>query len=128
MRNITFRHNTIVNAVSYSIYIEGEEATGDQSHDNFIIENNIFYGAGKKISFVQGAGITWRNNCWGETPTPAARGPDDIIGDPALVNASGPIQPGAGDPNNYKLTANSPCIDVARQSPVSVDYFGGERV
>lgn len=127
MQNITFRHNTIVNVTSHSIYVEGEEAIGDQSHTNFVIENNIFYGSVKSIAFVQGTGVVWRNNCWGELPVESARGPGDIVGDPELVNAGGDVQPGAGDPDSYKLTAGSPCIDVAHHAPVAVDYFGGQR-
>lgn len=123
MTNVTIRHNTIVNSFKHAVRIQRSEAI----HKNFIVENNVFFGSGEAIAHVLGSGVTWRNNCWGVAPPPAARGAGDIVGDPKLVNPNASIRPGAGDPNNYKLTANSPCIDMARPSSVSTDYFGGKR-
>jgi PKD repeat protein len=68
-------------------------------------------------------GFTFSNNCWNKTPTAAAMGPGDVIGDPLLAK-SGPTGPGLLTPAYFKIFENSPAKDRAQVlSQVTEDFF-----
>lgn len=69
------------------------------------------------------AGFTFSNNCWNKTPTPAAQGPGDVIGNPLLAR-TGSTGAGSLSPAWFKILGNSPAKDKAEAlSAVKEDFF-----
>jgi hypothetical protein len=91
--------------------------------------NNIFLQENAlpitEVSFV--GGIRFSNNLWSKTPLPAARGIEDVLGDPHLKKG-GPTGAGSLTPEYFKIQAASPGRGKGKPLvEVKDDFFGWPR-
>lgn len=139
-----FGYNTIVGGSKSDVGIEVAGNQYNRPHRDSLIENNIVTNV-PRMSQVTGdtSGVTFRNNLWSQQPEQSARGPNDRIGDPALVNATAAIRDAYPDfnnnidPRNYGLTERS-TLAIDRGSidrnfsaftlpPMRQDFWGKNR-
>ena len=131
----TIAHNTFLNTqktqalidVGYNMNVYFRPDLVEFS--NSIFKNNmIVEEAGNQVPINATltnphSGFTFSNNCWNKTPTAAALGTGDVIGDP-LIAKSGSTGAGLLTPAYFKISANSPARDKAAVlSEVTEDFF-----
>jgi parallel beta-helix repeat protein len=124
--NNLYAYNTFVNSGGDSseranvlLYVSGS-CTNCRFFNNLILQesaNPISLGGGINN------GWTFSNNLWSKSPGPNFRGEADILADPLLAKI-GSIGPGQLTANYFKITANSPAINKAKNLPeVLEDFF-----
>ncbi len=122
--DVLVSNNTFINITKTGINID---PPFDKEDSNTVIENNIVHvKTGAKLvggNTTPYKGITFRNNCWSGAPGGWWSDSDDIYGNPGLL-MGGPVY----QPEFYKLTESSPCIDKAiPESAVAEDAFQNKR-
>lgn len=119
MANMKIAHNIFMNCDSdYTIRILAGSHTNTLFYNNIILEETS-----KAITLLAGTGITYDYNVWSKTPSAAAQGGHNIVGDP-LVSKTGNYT----SIDYYRLTAGSPAIDAALVLAwVEDDWDGADR-
>jgi hypothetical protein len=125
MRNILVAHNTFVDSFeSTNLKID------DGDHENTRVENNIILQSDDlPIDMVADhAGLSFSHNLWSDPVSGTASSPDDVIGDPLLVNPGAGRAPDMVSADWFKLQESSPAVDAAMAiSEVTEDFWGFPR-
>lgn len=119
LRNTLVANNTFYRSGSAVIRIDA-----DDGHQNTQFVNNIFYqtSGAPMIQFEADSGISFHHNNWYGGIAGAGRGTGDVTANPLLTN------PGGTTAADYRLTANSPLINIGSTvSTLNNDYFGNTR-
>lgn len=122
--NVVIANNTVADSV-----VETNLKLLSGSHTNTVIENNIFLQENSlSIAVVQGTqGLTFSHNLWSKTPSSAASGPGDILGNPGLAEI-GPTGPGQLTPDWFRIPFDSPAVAGGiALAMVPNDFFGKHR-
>jgi hypothetical protein len=128
LKNSLIAYNTLVNARSRSNF-RIDDGGGTGVHTNARIQNNIFLQEDSipitDVTYV--SAIRWSNNLWSKSPSSAASGSGDIVGDPRLAKTGSTVA-GQLTGNYFKLLSTSPAIDKgAVVLGVTDDFFGTKR-
>jgi parallel beta-helix repeat protein len=129
LKNALIAYNTLVNATSNP---GASPAIGinilDGSHQNVRIENNIvLQEKGQATSIETNAQLYFSNNLWSQPVDDPAKGNNDTIADPDLLEFGG-ITAGRLNVLNFLLGPDSPARQRAMPSPdVPTDYSGLKR-
>jgi hypothetical protein len=122
--NVVIANNTFANSV-----VETNLKLGSGSHTNSVIENNIFLQSGSlPVAVVMTPqGITFSHNLWSKTPSAAASGSGDVLGNPDLAQ-TGPTGAGQLTPDWFGIPSNSPAVGRGvTPAVVQTDFYGRTR-
>ena len=129
LKNDVIANNTLVEAVRSgdggSIGIK----IGSGNHSDTRVENNIILQmAGSPAMVADDPDLQFSHNLWSQSVSGRASSPNDVIGDPKLVNPNAERLPGSVSPDWYRLEESSPARDEARViAEATEDFFGGTR-
>lgn len=117
LRHTIFANNTAYGSTGPLLHIDA-----DKGHQSSRIINNIFKQiGGAQITDIQGPTdqIEFRNNLWhGGVPHQAAKGTDDVLTDPLLINGNSKIA------EDFKLQSNSPARNAGIKVKEAKRDFG----
>ena len=116
--NVLIANNTFVNSTS-----EAGVVINQGSHQNSRFINNLVVQDGSLpvASIDANAQLTMSHNLWSKTPSVAASGPGDVVGNPLLAKAGSMYAV-----DWYRLLAGSPAIDKALALPEVTQDFEGQ--
>ncbi len=115
--------NTVINPYRSCVNTNGESK-------NIVWKNNIFYKTnstanGPIAKINTSKGHTFDYNCWyGSNPPSSGSGKNDVDANPKLVDAEVKVRAGKLNPDDYRLTSSSPCINEGQSLNVlKNDYW-----
>jgi hypothetical protein len=119
-------YNNVIYSNGSGSYLAGSSGGSSylDSRGNYILRNNIFYSKTSGPVINSGSRTAFDHNCYYGITAPSDT--NAVIGDPLLANpgtgGSGVSEPVNSSLDGYKLTENSPCINVG----TSISDNGGE--
>lgn len=99
-------------------------------HTNARIENNLVLQSQGAITqiLVDDPTVRFSHNLWSQPVSGLASSPDDVVGDPKLVDPHAVLRPGEADVTAYEPVDGSPAVNAATPlAEAPVDFTGKRR-